>query len=544
VPPAVVAELLPGSVLRLKSRRVLQREESGSDGRVALHVFYGEHQITFDDDEVAFGRRLVGQSRFQAEEACAWTAGAARAWADVRADLIELVDSGILEIEGQPPAATDPPRSVLQLIDPAAPMPPLRWKTLEDLCAMTSVDGRQLPVDLLEATLGAGLLAQMVRDPSGRQCGENSLAMFAPALTDPVPTEWRRCPFSGSRFEDARPMNVSALKQFGAGFDSMLGRIVYVRAAFLTRTGRERLDLGGMWLLSWIFFVLPAWTARRVVERASNGDAPEWATALSKTFGGIRMTLQFLLAHGLGGDAEPSAAELLRVTEEAARYLSHTGVCAGTPQMIERTVTAFVSGTGALATPIAELERVLDYGFATAALLLGAAAREARTRLLVAEARLDSDSIARDLADVDQRDGDATNILRRTTELAAVALGVAVDPNAPPLVAAEPLPDPHADLLPAILGVEAAAVRLAAHHQALANAALGVTTSPVLTRRDVALGLAPTPQRLWSDRVAAHLGWIIEEDDDGAALRVAGRRVRLQSPGTCSTPETRALPKR
>ena len=270
---------------------------------------------------------------------------------------------------------------MLQLGNPAGPMPPLRWRNLADLCALTAVDGHALPVDLLEATLGAGLLAQLVRDTSGRQSGENSLAMLAPALTDPVPTEWRPCRFAGSRFEDTRPMNVSGLKQLAPDFDGMLGRIAALRAAFLARIGRDRLDLGGMWLLSWVFFVLPAWTARRVADRCPNGAVPEWATALSKTFGGVRMTLQMLLARGCRVDTEFSPAELVRVTEEEARYLSVTGVSAGTPAMIDRTLDVFVSGTCApAAPPIPELARALDYGFATAALLLVAAAREARTR--------------------------------------------------------------------------------------------------------------------------------------------------------------------
>lgn len=322
-------------------------------------------------------------------------------------------------------------------------------------------------------------------------------------------------------------MNVSALKQLAADFDGMLGRIVALRAAFLARLGRDRLDLGGMWLLSWVFFVLPAWTARRVADRCANGAVPEWATALSKTFGGIRMTLQLLLVRGRGVDTEPMPAELVRVTEEEARYLSHTGVCAGTPQMIDRTMAVFVSGGCApAAPPIPELARALDYGFATAALLLIAAAREARTRLLVARAGLDSEPIAHELADLEYREGDATIALQRATELAAI-LGVAIDPAAPPLLAAAPLPHLDAELLLAVLGIEAEAVRLAAHHQALVNDALGVPASPALTRRDVALGLAPTPRRLWGDRVAAHLGWIIDEDEDGLALRVAGRRIRL-----------------
>jgi hypothetical protein len=253
------------------------------------------------------------------------------------------------------------------------------------------------------------------------------------------------------------------------------------------------------------------------------------------------MTLQLLLSRGRGVSAEPTAAELLQVTEEEARYLSHTGVCAGTPQMIERTVDAFVSGIGISPAAIPESARALDYGVATAALLLVAAAREARTRLLVIEAGLDSESIARELADVGQREGDAAVILQGTTELAAAMLGSAIDPAAVPLVAAEQLPHPEAQLLFAILGIEVEVVRLAAHHQALANDALGVTATPVLKRRDIALGLAPTPRRLWGDRVAAHLGWIVEEDDDGLALRMEERRVRLYSPGTCSAHDTRGF---
>jgi hypothetical protein len=532
-------DLVPASVLRLKTRRVLQRDEVGADGQLVLRVFYGEHQITFADDELSFGRGLVGQSLFRAADACAWSDGPPRTWPEVRALLSELVASGILELEGHPVPAPDSPRSVLQVIDAAAPMPPLRWRSLAELTALTAAGGHVPPVDVLEATLGAGLLAQLVRDPSGRQCGENSLANTVPALTDPVPTEWRPCGFAGSRFQDARPMNVSGLKHVADDFDGMLGRIVALRGAFLARTGRDRLDLGGMWLLAWIFFVLPAWTARRAADRCPNGAVPEWATALSKTFGGVRMTLQVLLVRGRGVDTVPTVEELLRTTEEEARYLSDTGVCAGTPQMIERTVAVFVSGAAApAAPPMPDIGGAIDYGCATAALMLVAAAREARTRLLVAHAGVDSAPIAQELADLKDREGDAAVALQRATGLAA-SLGVAIDPVAPPLCSAESLPHRDADVLLAVLGIEVEAARLAAHHQARVNDALGVRVSPAPTRRDVAAGLAPTPRRLWGDRVAAHLGWIIDEDEDGLALRVAGRRIPLAMPRGMNPPQPR-----
>src|SRR6185295_14768071 len=100
----------------------------------------------------------------------------------------------------------------------------------------------------------------------------------------------------------------------------------------------------------------------------------------------------------------------------------------------------FVSGTCApAAPPIPDAARALDYGFATAALLLVAAAREARTRILVAEAGLGSEPIAHELADLDQREGDATLALRRASDLARI-LHVPVDAAAPPLRASVPLP--------------------------------------------------------------------------------------------------------
>jgi hypothetical protein len=524
--PVVVT---PETVLRLQARRVLQREEVGADGRPALRMIYGEHQVTFEDAELSFGRRLVCESAFRAVEACSWSDGTPRSWSDVHALLSELVVAGVLELDGRPAAGLDEPPSVLQRIDPKEPMPPLAWHSLDDLCALVAAGGHVLPVDVLEATLGAGLLAQLVRDPSGRQCGENTLAMSAPQLTDRVPTEWRRCRFAGSRFEDRRPMNVSGLRQVAADFDGMLARIAAVRAAFLARTGRTRLDLGSMWLLAWIFFVLPAWTVRRAADRGANGEVPEWATALSKTFGGIRMTLQMLLLqHGRALTSEITAAEFLRVTEEAARYLSRTGVCAATPMMLERTVNTFVAGgCPRAAAPIPHLDQALDYGVATAALPLLAAARETRTRLLVAAAGLDG-PIARELADVEDREGDARNALGRACQLGA-ALGVAIDPVAPPLVPSEPLPDP-ADLLLAVLGVEAKAVRLAGHHQARVNTVLGVPSTPPLTRRDVAAGLSPTPRRLWGDLLAEHLGWSIDDNGNGLAVRAGNRHIPVRPP--------------
>jgi hypothetical protein len=519
-------DLGPETVLRLKARRVLHREEVLPGGHCVLRVFYGEHQITFEDGELAFGRGLVRDSIFQAAHACRWSDAAPRTWDDIRPLLVDLVASGILDADGVSSPRQKYTPTVLQLTSPLAGMPPLRWRTLSDLCQLTSANGHVVPIDLLEATLGAGLLAQVVRDPSGRQSGENSLAMLAPALTDPVPTEWKRCPFSGSRFEDARPMNVSALKQLAGGFDDMLARIVALREAFLATTNRERLDLGGMWLLAWICFVMPAWAARRMADRCPNGAVPEWATALSKAFGGIRMTLHFLIERGCDLDDEITPADFVRVTEEEARYLSDTGVCAGTPQMIDRTLAAFICGTGVPApVPFPDVTSALDYGFWTAALLVLSALREARTRLLVSNAALESEAIARELADLEQREGGAMLAAQRANELAA-RLGLSIDLTSAPLAADMPA-HPDNELLLAILGIEEQAVRIAAQYQARVNAALGFATTPPLTRRDVAAGLAPTPRRLWGDHVASQLGWTVDQDGTRLTLNSGDRHIRL-----------------
>src|SRR5260370_42048408 len=81
-----MAELQPSDLLFIPKRRRFTRALlAGAEGREALHIFFGEKEIIFDEpDLLSFGNRLFEVDRFKAEEAITWSGAAPYAWERVR----------------------------------------------------------------------------------------------------------------------------------------------------------------------------------------------------------------------------------------------------------------------------------------------------------------------------------------------------------------------------------------------------------------------------------------------------------------------------
>jgi hypothetical protein len=541
------AELQPGDVLILRRRRILSRHERTEEGMEALRVFYRDKDITFDLPEtVAFGRRLIQQERFKAGEAMGWSDGAPLPWDDVCGLLGTLLEEGVLERENEEPSPDSPPAPFTAGTDPDGLLPEPRWRTTEELCAVVSAHLKQeIDPARLEATLGAALVGMAATDEQGRQ-GENTLALLAPFLADLVPTEWARCRFSGSRFEEARPMNVSAMRQVRHHFEPLLQAMAAIRARLLARAGRSPADLIFLAILSDVFFMLGAWVLVRPGERVRNGELPAWLTSLQKTAAGIGLPVRELLffSRELPFDEaarqQPDAARLLRVSEESLLFMSATGVCAGPPAMVQRALQVFtgqetLDGAGAPLEALGDLDGMLDYALAAVGLEAARLYYRASTQAVV-ERVLDG-----------QPTGDLT-LLRwfldassippggaaRCSEACAayfegtLALGAGAAPSSPPprLTLATPLEEiaarltegradsPWAPAFLEILAIEKRAQETVTQLQAKINDLLGRSARPRVTRTDLNALPRLRGETLPGDAMARLLNVTVREQED------------------------------
>src|SRR5215471_5335343 len=99
-------------------KRVVTRYATDASGAPALHLYYGQKEIVFDEPELfAFGEGLAKQSRFIAKTAVTW--GEGYDWPRVRDLLAQLLDEGILRHASANEAENGPPHGARP-----SPLPP------------------------------------------------------------------------------------------------------------------------------------------------------------------------------------------------------------------------------------------------------------------------------------------------------------------------------------------------------------------------------------------------------------------------------------
>ncbi len=361
--------------------RLVLQTVTAAGGRPEVHLHHGPLEVVFDEPELQdFARALARFPRFDE--------GQARGWAPLceperlRHLLGELADAGLLEpLASQDDAADD--SAFGDRPDPLPPAPasaPRDWR--EGPALMRELAGRALELGHLEQVLPVFRVAHMAIDCEGRQVGEANV--FPPAARLPVPTRWRRCVYRGSRHQDERPMNVSALKSMRAHWPQMLGLLARVREAYLRRcpdaaTGWtvghvERLAMGVLGLATWPLV--------REGEAARPPGTPlhPVLSSLFRVADGLRMTMHqmlFIPAEATLGevaaspDAPITTAEVLAYAERNASFHSEHGVCAGPQRMVEEFLAVLVDGQrppeaaldAELQAELARLDDALDYAF-------------------------------------------------------------------------------------------------------------------------------------------------------------------------------------
>ena len=328
-------------------KRLTHAYVTAESGERLLCLYYGTKEVVFDEERMfAFGEQLVRQASFIAQDATSW--GPGYEWSEIRPMLEALVGDGIVK-HG---TADDDSRGggLVPSLLPASVCPvPRSWSAAECESITRELGGRPVEIGNLEAILSVYRVAHPAMDADDRQVGEGNV--FPPALRVDRPTEWRVCQYSGSRYRDDAPMNVTALKAMIKYWKPMMMTLLEVREELHRRLERIRSGwtVGDMHLFSGVLLSLPGYL---LMLRGGSSPQPPVHPILSSLFrisDGIRMTthlMLFLSEERTRLPHEPtSAVDLYEFAERNGLLLSSHGVCAGPKPLIDEFLTTAFSGT-------------------------------------------------------------------------------------------------------------------------------------------------------------------------------------------------------
>ena len=358
-----------------KHKRVIAAYSSNEAGATELHLHYGEKEILFDEPELfAFGEGLAKQSSFVASTATTW--GKGYNWLRVCTLLETLLEEGVLRHAratepGPVPVAGARPSS----LPCAHAAVPRTWIELEAITG--ELTGRPLELGYLESIIPVYRIAHPALDTEGRQVGEANV--FPMHLRLDVSTEWRTCPYPGSRYQDDLPMNVTALRSMSKHWKQAMAALLRIRESYLRRFPRARAGwtVGDLQRVSSLALTLPAYLLMRAQDRVENGELHAVLSSLYRVVDGVRMTMHRMLFTSvnepfLAPEAPMTAAEIYAYAERNTVFLSDHGVCAGPKAMIEEFLRVLVDGQpvehvdAALPDPsveaaLAQLDPAFDY---------------------------------------------------------------------------------------------------------------------------------------------------------------------------------------
>jgi hypothetical protein len=358
-------------------KRVIVQYSKGSTGSQELHLYYGDKEISFNEPDLFdFGENLAKQSRFVAITATEW--GKYYEWPRIQQLLEQLIEEGILQHANTCADISDSASSNIcgSPLPPAFTSVPHTWLECE---AITSVLlGRTLEISYLELVIPVFRVAHVAMDAEGRQLGEANV--FPKPLRFEISTEWQTCPYSGSRYLDERPMNISSLKSMRTNWSQILLVIKELRTAYLQRfpLNQQGWTVGGLEVLSTVILALPTFLMMRNRKRVANGELHSALSSLFRATDGLRMVMHQMIFVPAGQSAMPAntpitSTEIFEYAERNHAFASEHGVCAGTKLMIEEFFDVLINGethehTGSVAmdpqlqSALDDLDPILDYG--------------------------------------------------------------------------------------------------------------------------------------------------------------------------------------
>ena len=329
-----------------KHKRVITEYSKDVSGNTELHLFYGEKEILFDEPELfAFGEELARQPHFVAEAATTW--GDGYDWPYVRELLQNLIDESILQRVDDV--------SELTIVNHSCPSPlseslctvPRTWADCEDI--FLELTGHKLELGYLELVVPIYRVAHIAMDAEGRQIGEANV--FPTQLRLDIPTEWRICQHSGSRYQDEHPMNVTALKSMRKHWHQTMAVLLKIRETYLQRfpKARQGWTVGDLQRLSTLVLSLPTYLLMRSEGRVESGHLHPVLSTMFRVTDGLRMITHNMLftpinEPSLSPNAPMDCAEIYAFAERNNVFLSETGVCAGPKAMIDEFLSVLIDG--------------------------------------------------------------------------------------------------------------------------------------------------------------------------------------------------------
>jgi hypothetical protein len=145
--------------------------------------------------------------------------------------------------------------------------------------------------------------------------------------------EYRTCPYAGSRYQHANPMNVSALRQLGAHWDEVCDALAFLRAAHDEALGVTQPQLMDVWRVSMLGSSLPWFFL------FGAGKIPAYASALAKATLGQGIWAQRVLVKTITERWTPpplTAESVLELAEANGTLIGDTEVCSGGDKMLLR----------------------------------------------------------------------------------------------------------------------------------------------------------------------------------------------------------------
>jgi hypothetical protein len=372
------AELQASDQLVLpKHQRMVTQRADNEDGQAELRLFYDDKEISFDEPELfTFGETLARTPRFAAGDALHW--GSPGDWPRVRELLQQLLEEGVLRHADEAQADERVLGDAGVQPSPLAPAQTDRARSWHECPGlMAELTGRPLDIGYLELVVPIFRVAHMSLDSEGRQVGESNA--FPAVLRVDVPTRWRTCIYSGSRYLDDKPMNVSALKSMRAHWAPMMAMLLKLRQAYLARCPQARAGwtVGHLERLSTAVLALPAYQLMRREQRVENGQLHPVLSSMFRVTDGLRMTMHHMLFIPFGEPTRKpntpmSSAEVHAYAERAFSLHSDHGVCAGPKVMIDEFLSVLIDGQlprdglpevldAELQAAVADIEPALDY---------------------------------------------------------------------------------------------------------------------------------------------------------------------------------------
>lgn len=358
-------------------KRTIVQYSQDAEGAKELHIYYDDKEISFDEPELfAFGETLAKQAKFTAKTATGW--GPGYPWPQVKKLLEHLLDEGILHYAETFEAEQTPERNGYC----PSPLPPAQTATSRNWVECEAITrelaGRELELGYLELVIPVFRVAHIAMDTEGRQVGEANV--FPQALRLDVETEWRSCPYSGSRYLDERPMNVTALRSMSTYWPQMMAALLRIRNAYLQRfpEARHGWTVGGIEALATLVLAVPTYQLMRTQHPVENGQLHPALASMFRVTDGLRMVTHQMIFVPVGEPTLPTAtpmttSEIYDYSERNYAFSSAHGVCAGPKVMVEEFLNVLVNGIPIkdadsvvldepVLTALEDIEQAFDYG--------------------------------------------------------------------------------------------------------------------------------------------------------------------------------------